>query len=186
MAVKLMTGTFAPDARRPSCEKDNIPTVLSAPAAYPDAFNSRGRLEEKRTTVITKVVQATGKFCLHCGLKRTSSDICAGDSRWNGGSRKLGDWMKLRRSCQLCFCTACNLEVGFARFNLFPAPACEISWLKDARTRLRIIFSRSYNTSTFSALRFDENPVTLKKETKRLKNLKFRSFIGRFQVTSWR
>ena len=48
MAVKLMTGTFAPDARRPSCEKDNIHTVLSAPAAYPDAFNSRGRQEEMK------------------------------------------------------------------------------------------------------------------------------------------
>ena len=49
---------------------------------------------------------------------------------------------------------------------------------------------RSYNTSTFNHKHFDENPFTCQceKKTKSLKGFKFRTFIGRFQVTSrqWR
>ena len=45
--------------------------------------------------------------------------------------------------------------------NPFTAPACTISGLNDARTRLKkqYIFW-SYNTYTFNAMRFDENPLT--------------------------
>ena len=40
----------------------------------------------------------------------------------------------------------------------------------------------------FSVVRLDENPVTFstsEKKRKRLKDFKFRTFIGRFQVASW-
>ena len=42
---------------------------------------------------------------------------------------------------------------------------------------------RSYNTSTFRATYFDENPFTCQreKEDKRVKDVKFRTLIGRFQ-----
>ena len=45
--------------------------------------------------------------------------------------------------------------------------------------------SRSYNTSTFKAVRFDGDPYTCpcENKTKRLKGFKFRTFIGCFQVT---
>ena len=44
--------------------------------------------------------------------------------------------------------------------------------------------SRSYNTSTFRATRFDKKVLShasAKKATKGLKGLKFHTFIGRFQ-----
>ena len=46
---------------------------------------------------------------------------------------------------------------------------------------------RSYSTSTFSALCFDENPFTYRCEKggKKLKGFKFGTFIGCFQVASW-
>ena len=46
-------------------------------------------------------------------------------------------------------------------FNPFTAAACKLSGLKDARTRQQTVYFRSFNTSTFSAMRFDgENPFT--------------------------
>ena len=48
---------------------------------------------------------------------------------------------------------SCEKEVG-------GAPACEISGLKDARTRLQTVHFQFYNTSTFNAAHFDKNPFT--------------------------
>ena len=73
-------------------------------------------------------------------------------------------------------------------FNPFTTPACKSSVLIDALTRLQTLFFLSYNTCTFSALHFYENPFTYasaKKKTKRLRGFKFGTFTGRFQVTSW-
>ena len=51
---------------------------------------------------------------------------------------------------------------------------------------------QSYNTATVNALRCDESPSEkekkkkkCEKEEKRLKGVKFHTFSGRFQVTSW-
>ena len=46
---------------------------------------------------------------------------------------------------------------------------------------------RSYNTSAFNVMRFDEDSFTrqYEKEEKMLKGFKFRTLIGRFYVTSW-
>ena len=65
----------------------------------------------------------------------------------------------------------------------FTAQACNISG--HGRACKQYIF-RSYSTSAFIAMSFDENPFTLQsgKEEKMLKGFTFRSFIGRFQVTS--
>ena len=54
--------------------------------------------------------------------------------------------------------------------NPFTAPACKISGLKDARTRLQTVDFRSNNATTFNATRFDGNPVTsqCEKKAKRL------------------
>ena len=45
-------------------------------------------------------------------------------------------------------------------FNTFTAPACKISALNDAGTRLQRADFRSYNTSTFNAMRSYGNPFT--------------------------
>jgi len=77
------------------------------------------------------------------------------------------------------------LYINFHSFiNSFTAPACKISGLKDAGTRLQTGYFLVLNTSTFSAIRFDENPFKCQyeKETKNLKDFIFRTFIGRFQV----
>ena len=75
-------------------------------------------------------------------------------------------------------------------FNPFTAPSCKLmSGLKDARSCLHANsrFSGPL-TSTFNAVRFDENPFTCQceKETKRLNGFIFRTSAGHFQVTSWR
>ena len=44
--------------------------------------------------------------------------------------------------------------------NPFAATACEISGLKDARTRLQTVYLAGPITPTSSAMRFHENPVT--------------------------
>ena len=50
--------------------------------------------------------------------------------------------------------------------------------------------SRSYNTSTFNAKRFDEvlSQDSAKKKKKKVEGFKFRTLIGRFQMRSrqWR
>ena len=74
-------------------------------------------------------------------------------------------------------------------FNPFTAPACKISGLKDARTRLQTVYFGP-TTSSFNAMCFEENSFICqcekKKETETVKGFKFGTFIaGRFQVTSW-
>ena len=44
--------------------------------------------------------------------------------------------------------------------NPFTGPACNISGLKDARTRLQTVYFRAYDTSTGNAVRCDETPFT--------------------------
>ena len=67
-----------------------------------------------------------------------------------------------------------TIKLG-GQFNPFTAPACNISGLKDAQC----VF-RSYDTSTFNAVSFDENPFAsqCEKENKMLKGFKFRNFIS--------
>ena len=84
-----------------------------------------------------------------------------------------------------------NITVS-ASIRLFPSlpqPVKFPGWKMHGRACKQYIF-RSYNTSTFSAVPFDESPFTwqCQKETKMLKSFKFRNFIGCFQVTSrqWR
>ena len=75
-------------------------------------------------------------------------------------------------------------------FNPFTAPACTISGLKDARTRLQKFYIPTYmlhNTSTFSVMRHDENLFTCqcKKEDKKAYCFKFRTFMCCFQMIPW-
>ena len=75
-----------------------------------------------------------------------------------------------------------------ANINPFTAPACKISGLKDARTRLiaNSIVSGSINTSTFNAMRFDEDLFTCQCEKRKQRGLsvsKFALIIGRFNDT---
>ena len=53
----------------------------------------------------------------------------------------------------------CSMETS-TNINPFTAPACKISGLSEGCTdkRLQTYIFRSYNTSTFNAMRFDENP----------------------------
>ena len=76
---------------------------------------------------------------------------------------------------------------GGTGINPFTALACKISGLKGARRHLQTAYFRVYNPSTFNAMRFDEKPFTSRceKEKERLTGFKFRTIIGRFQVTSW-
>ena len=63
--------------------------------------------------------------------------------------------------------------------NPFTGPACTISELKDARTRLQIV---SYNTSTVNATRFDKAPFTCQceKEDKKAEGLGILLFYWSF------
>ena len=49
-------------------------------------------------------------------------------------------------------------------FNLFTAPACQISRLNDARTRLQTVYFSVLVTSILSAMSFDGDPVTCQGE----------------------
>ena len=63
-----------------------------------------------------------------------------------------------------------------------PQPVKFPGWKMHGRAYKQYIF-RSYDASTFSAMRFDENPLTWQCETrrqKRLKGFRFGSFVGRF------
>ena len=66
--------------------------------------------------------------------------------------------------------------LGFeGRLNPITAPACEIlGWKMHKRTCKRHIF-RSYNTSAFNAMHFDETPFSCEREKKekRIKGFKF-------------
>ena len=78
----------------------------------------------------------------------------------------------------------------FSILNPFTAPACTISGLKDARTRLQFFYIPTYmlhNTSTFSVMRHDENLFTCqcKKEDKKAYCFKFRTFMCCFQMIPW-
>ena len=67
-------------------------------------------------------------------------------------------------------------------FNPFTAPACKISRLKDARTRLQTYIFRSSGTSTFIAMRFDKNPLThhCEKEDKMVEGFQISHFYWLF------
>ena len=56
----------------------------------------------------------------------------------------------------------CSFFQSFVCVNPCTAPACKISGMKDARTRLQTVYFQSYNTSTVNAIitRFDENRLT--------------------------
>ena len=73
-------------------------------------------------------------------------------------------------------------------FNPFTAPACKISGLKEPRARLKTsIFSGPIILllSVLCVLTEILSNAGAKKKAKRLKGFEFRTFIGRFQVTSW-
>ena len=55
-------------------------------------------------------------------------------------------------------CVVINALYEGLAFNPFTAPACTISGLNDAQTRQQTYMFRSYNTSTFNAMHFYENP----------------------------
>ena len=73
------------------------------------------------------------------------------------------------------------------RINPLSAPACTFSGLKDAQTRLQTVYFQSYNTSTLSGMRFDENPFMCLcgKEDKKAEGFQISHFYGSFSVTSW-
>ena len=63
--------------------------------------------------------------------------------------------------------------------------------LNDPRTRQQTVYFSGLITSVFNAVRFDGNTFTrqCEKESKNAlgfqQGLRFRTFIGRFRVTSW-
>ena len=68
--------------------------------------------------------------------------------------------------------------------NPFTAPACKISRLKDAWTCLKNrTFSWSYHTSTFNAMRFDDNPFT--HQYKKEKGLRVSNFALLTVIFKW-
>ena len=74
------------------------------------------------------------------------------------------------------------------KINPLTAPACQISGLKDARTRLQTVYFPVLYHIYFQCYAFWGNPfrsLCKRKKAKRLKGFKFGTFIGRFQVTSW-
>ena len=68
---------------------------------------------------------------------------------------------------------------------LLPEPLKCPGWKVYGNAYKHYIF-RTHNTSTFNAMRFDENPFKCQceREDKRVKCFRFCTFIGRFQVTS--
>ena len=70
--------------------------------------------------------------------------------------------------------------------TLLPKPVKFQGLKMQGRASKQSIF-RFYNTSTFNAMRFDQNPFTYqcKKENKKAEGFKFCTFSLRFQVTSW-
>ena len=73
-------------------------------------------------------------------------------------------------------------------FNPFTAPACKISGLKDEWMRLQKSMFSNPITHLLSMLYIVMKillHVSGKKKTKRLKGLRFLTFIGSFQVTYW-
>ena len=74
--------------------------------------------------------------------------------------------------------------------NPFTAQTCKISGTKDERTRLKNSMFSGLITNLFQCYAFlwksFLKPLREEKRKKeRLKDFKFRAFIGRFQVTSW-
>ena len=70
----------------------------------------------------------------------------------------------------------------WAIISPFTAPACNISGLKDARTRLQTVYFPVLNTSTFNAVRFDENPFKCQyeKENKKAEGFHISHFYWSF------
>ena len=72
--------------------------------------------------------------------------------------------------------------------SLLPLPPSLFQPAKDAQRRLKNSIVSGVITNLFSVLSVLMkilSHATAKKKTKRLKGLNFRTFIGRFQVTSW-
>ena len=80
------------------------------------------------------------------------------------------------------------MDFTAAHLNPLTAPSCKISYLKDARKRLKkqYIF-RSYNKSLFSAMRFDENLFTCQGEkvNKKAEGFRISHFYWSFRVALW-
>ena len=60
----------------------------------------------------------------------------------------------------------------YCSINPFTAPACKMSGLKDARTRLRTVYFPVPWQFAFNAIRFDENLFTYLCKKRRLKDLR--------------
>ena len=71
--------------------------------------------------------------------------------------------------------------------NPLAAPACKISGLNDARTRLQTVYFPvlQHLFSMQCVLMQILSKVSAKRKTKKPKDLKFHTFMGRFQITSW-
>ena len=91
--------------------------------------------------------------------------------------------LKSQRLCinqfteSLCGYASCQ-EQGWVTFNPFTAPACKASGLKVHGRACKQHVFWLYITSTFNAIRFDENPFTCQCEKENKKAKRFR--ISRF------
>ena len=84
------------------------------------------------------------------------------------------------------FCTGYALAYFYSTLFPFTAPACRISGLKDAGTRLQTVYFPILRLLLMLRVVMKVlSNASAKKETKRLKGFIFRTFAGRFQVTSW-
>ena len=94
--------------------------------------------------------------------------------------------LKLRSSCRV-HKSLCTGWLPTTLTPSLPQPVKFPGWKMQVRASKQSIFC-SFNTSTFNAM-CDVmkvlSHVSAKKETKRLKGFKFRTFTGRFQMTSW-
>ena len=77
--------------------------------------------------------------------------------------------------------------IQWHHFNHFIAPACKFSGLKDGRTGLQTVYLPGPVTHLLpmlGVLMKTLSHASAKAKTKRLMDFKFRTFNGRFEVTS--
>ena len=74
-----------------------------------------------------------------------------------------------------------------ALLNPFTAPAWQISRLKIGHRHLLTVYFQSYNKSNFNVAHLDEifSDANAQKKTQRLKDFKFCTFNGCFQMPLW-
>ena len=87
-----------------------------------------------------------------------------------------------------CLQTVYFLVLEYYTINPFTTTACNISGLKAAGTCLQTVYFFGPITHLLSVLCVLTKVLShsnTKKKTKRLRGFKFRTFIGRFQATSW-